>query len=218
MRQTTVAVALFSAALAIAPAGSHAQSVQPGTSPAPAARPADQARPAQPATPATRRDDRTDTRAPDAPVAGANSFTEGQARSRIEAAGYANVSDLRKDDQGVWRGQAIRNGTRSDVALDYQGNVVAGVAARGRATSGTAAGGTTSWASPRQGTPGNPPSTATGRAVDRMQGETPRPDGTPGNPPGTAAGRAVDRATGSNSTGANPSGSAPVGTTGNTTR
>jgi hypothetical protein len=29
-------------------------------------------------------------------------------------------------------------------------------------------------------------------------------DGTPGNPPGTAAGRAVDRATGSNTTGANP--------------
>ena len=40
-------------------------------------------------------------------------------------------------------------------------------------------------ASPRDGTPGNPPSTVTGRAVDRMQGETPRPDGTRGNPPGT---------------------------------
>jgi hypothetical protein len=30
-------------------------------------------------------------------------------------------------------------------------------------------------------------------------------DGTRGNPPGTAAGRAIDRATGSNTTGANPS-------------
>lgn len=59
-------------------------------------------------------------------------------------------------------------------------------------------------ASPRDGAPGNPPSTVTGRAVDRMQGETPRPDGTRGNPPGTAAGRALDRATGSNTTGANP--------------
>jgi hypothetical protein len=48
----------------------------------------------------------------------------------------------------------------------------------------------------RDGTPGNPPSTATGRTVDRAQGQTPRPDGTPGNPPGTAAGRAVDRTLG----------------------
>lgn len=58
------------------------------------------------------------------------------------------------------------------------------------------------------GTPGNPPSTATGRAVDRAQGEAPRPDGTPGNPPGTAAGRAIDRALGTNTTGANPGGAA----------
>ncbi len=43
------------------------------------------------------------------------------------------------------------------------------------------------------GTPGNPPSTVTGRAVDRLLGETPRPDGTPGNPPGTALDRALDR-------------------------
>jgi hypothetical protein len=58
----------------------------------------------------------------------------------------------------------------------------------------------------RDGTPGNPPSTATGRAVDRMQGETPQPDGTPGNPPGTAAGRALDQGTGSGTTDANRSG------------
>ena len=42
--------------------------------------------------------------------------------------------------------------------------------------------------------------------MDRAQGQTPRPDGTPGNPPGTAAGRAVDRTLGTNSTGANPQG------------
>ena len=41
------------------------------------------------------------------------------------------------------------------------------------------------------GTPGNPPGTAAGRAIDRAT----TPDGTPGNPPGTAAGRAIDRAT-----------------------
>jgi sporulation protein YlmC with PRC-barrel domain len=49
----------------------------------------------------------------------------------------------------------------------------------------------------RDGAPGNPPSTATGRAADRAQGEVPQPDGTPGNPAGTAAGRALDRAAGS---------------------
>lgn len=63
-----------------------------------------------------------------APVAGANSFTEGQARSRIEAAGFTNVTDLQKDDQGVWRGRAMRNGTTATVGLDYQGNVVEGSA------------------------------------------------------------------------------------------
>src|SRR4051812_30186230 len=102
MRKTTAVLALFGAALAITPVGSFAQSVPPGTSPSPATRPVDQVRPAQPATPAARRDDRTDTRAHDAPVPGANSFTESQARSRIEDAGYSNVSGLRKDDQGVW--------------------------------------------------------------------------------------------------------------------
>jgi hypothetical protein len=61
----------------------------------------------------------------------------------------------------------------------------------------------------RDGTPGNPPSTATGRAVDRAQGQTPRADGTPGNPPGTAVGRATDRALGTDTTGANPGRTAP---------
>ena len=33
------------------------------------------------------------------PVAGANSFTEGQAKSRMETGGYSNVSGLKKDDK-----------------------------------------------------------------------------------------------------------------------
>lgn len=64
------------------------------------------------------------TNNPGAPAAGANSFTEGQAKSRIEAAGYSNVSGLVKDKDGVWRGKASKAGTTVDVALDYQGNVV----------------------------------------------------------------------------------------------
>ena len=63
------------------------------------------------------------TRTANAPASGANSFTEGQAKSRIEAAGFTNVSDLKKDDQGVWRGQAQKDGRQVSVALDYQGNV-----------------------------------------------------------------------------------------------
>ena len=62
---------------------------------------------------------------PGAPAAGANSFTEGQAKSRIEANGFANVSDLRKDDQGVWRGKAMKDGKSINVSLDFQGNVTA---------------------------------------------------------------------------------------------
>jgi len=62
---------------------------------------------------------------PGAPVAGANSFTEGQAKSRIEEKGFKNVSGLKKDDSGVWRGKANQNGKAVNVSVDFQGNVVA---------------------------------------------------------------------------------------------
>jgi putative membrane protein len=65
-----------------------------------------------------------DSKTAAAPVAGANSFTEAQARSRIGAHGYSNVSGLTKDDQSIWRGKATKNGTLVNVALDYQGNIV----------------------------------------------------------------------------------------------
>jgi len=58
-----------------------------------------------------------------APVAGRNSFTEGQAKSAIEKAGYTNVSELKKDDNGVWRGKASKSGSTSAVTVDFQGNV-----------------------------------------------------------------------------------------------
>ena len=59
-----------------------------------------------------------------APVAGANSFTESEARSRIEAHGYTGVSELMKDDQSIWRGTAMKDGKSVAVSLDYQGNIV----------------------------------------------------------------------------------------------
>lgn len=67
----------------------------------------------------------TDTANPAAPVPGANSFTEDQAKSRIRDAGFSHVSALTKDDKGIWRGQATKDGKTTNVALDYQGNVVA---------------------------------------------------------------------------------------------
>lgn len=61
---------------------------------------------------------------PGAPAAGSNSFTQAQARSRIEKAGYSNVSRLVKDKNGIWRGTATKEGATVSVALDYQGNIV----------------------------------------------------------------------------------------------
>ncbi|MDM9644796.1 PepSY domain-containing protein [Rhizobium sp. S163] len=60
---------------------------------------------------------------PAAPVAGKNSFTEDQAKSRIEEAGYKDVTDLKLDDQGVWRATASKDGKPGNVSLDFQGNV-----------------------------------------------------------------------------------------------
>ena len=61
-----------------------------------------------------------------APVAGRNSFTEGQAKSKIEDAGYTNVTELKKDDNGVWRGKASKSGSSTAVSVDFQGNVNTG--------------------------------------------------------------------------------------------
>lgn len=58
-------------------------------------------------------------------ASGANSFTESQAKGRIEEAGYSGVSALKKDDMGIWRGTASKNGQNVPVGLDFKGNVVA---------------------------------------------------------------------------------------------
>jgi hypothetical protein len=60
-----------------------------------------------------------------APLKGANSFTEGQAKDRAVAQGLANVSSLKKDDDGIWRGTGQQDGKSVQVAVDYKGNVVA---------------------------------------------------------------------------------------------
>lgn len=58
-----------------------------------------------------------------APVAGANSFTRGEAKSQIEAKGYTHVTGLKQDKSGVWRGNATKDGQTGSVSVDYQGNV-----------------------------------------------------------------------------------------------
>jgi hypothetical protein len=61
---------------------------------------------------------------PGAPIKGANSFTEGQAKDRVVAAGFTSVSSLAKDGEGVWRGSAMKDGKSVKVAVDFKGNVV----------------------------------------------------------------------------------------------
>lgn len=57
------------------------------------------------------------------PAAGSNSFTMGEAKARLERQGFANVSDLNKDDNGVWHGKAQKDGSSGNVWLDYKGNI-----------------------------------------------------------------------------------------------
>ena len=54
---------------------------------------------------------------------GANSFTEAQARSWLEEAGYTDVSGLAQSEDGIWRGHARRNGATVSVGVDYKGTI-----------------------------------------------------------------------------------------------
>jgi putative membrane protein len=61
---------------------------------------------------------------PGAPLKGANSFTESQAKDRAMAAGLTSVSSFNKDGDGIWRGNAMKDGKAVKVAVDFKGNVV----------------------------------------------------------------------------------------------
>jgi len=43
--------------------------------------------------------------------------------SRIEEAGYTEVSGLKLDDQDIWRAMGTKDGEHGTVALDFQGNI-----------------------------------------------------------------------------------------------
>jgi hypothetical protein len=63
------------------------------------------------------------TQTGEAPAAGANSFTESQARSRLESQGFVSATELTKDKDGIWRGNATKNGKSLSVSVDYKGNI-----------------------------------------------------------------------------------------------
>ncbi len=61
-----------------------------------------------------------------APLArGKNSFTMGQAKARLQKAGYSHVGHLMQDNDGLWQARAMRHGKWVNAALDYKGNVSA---------------------------------------------------------------------------------------------
>ncbi len=94
----------------------------------------------------------TDANAPQ-PARGRNSFTQNEARRRLERNGFQGVSGLSKDNGGVWRGSATKDGQSVQVWLDYKGNA-----------------GQEGGAATNTGASSNPPGTAAGRTMDRTLG------------------------------------------------
>ena len=54
---------------------------------------------------------------------GANSFTEAQAKSRIEDQGFSAVTGLTKNGDGIWWATASKDSKSVKVGLDFQGNI-----------------------------------------------------------------------------------------------
>lgn len=49
--------------------------------------------------------------------------TETQAKARIESQGFTNVSEIKKDAQGMWSAKAMKDGKSVQVSLDARGQV-----------------------------------------------------------------------------------------------
>lgn len=58
-----------------------------------------------------------------APVQG-SLFTEEQARVHLAHLGYTSISELAKDQNGVWRGSATKDGKTIAVAVDIKGTLI----------------------------------------------------------------------------------------------
>ena len=59
----------------------------------------------------------------DSPKEGRGDFAEADVRDRILAEGFTEVSSLKQDDKGIWRGSAVWRSRRIGVAVDYTGSV-----------------------------------------------------------------------------------------------
>jgi len=56
------------------------------------------------------------------PAKGANSFTEAQAKNRLTERGVSDLTDMAKDNDGIWRGSGKLDGNSVQVWVDYKGN------------------------------------------------------------------------------------------------
>ena len=66
---------------------------------------------------------RPDVAKPPRKVAAATIASEGEARTALQKAGFANVGTLARDQQRIWRGSAQKGESRMRVAVDEKGNV-----------------------------------------------------------------------------------------------
>ena len=57
------------------------------------------------------------------PAKGANSFTKGEAQSRLQANGFTDAANLALDHDGIWRADASKDGKPVKAWLDYKGQV-----------------------------------------------------------------------------------------------
>lgn len=109
------AVAAFALLAAIAPQEAAAQAHPPVNSPqqglptgAPSARPGDYR-----------------VVVGDALVSRANSYTQAQVEDLLRGAGFTAIRNIRKDDDGIWRGSAELRGQPVEFGVDYRGSIAA---------------------------------------------------------------------------------------------
>lgn len=57
------------------------------------------------------------------PTPGASSYTADQARAAIEKAGYTELGPLNRNANGLWQGEATKDGRKVQVSIDYKGAI-----------------------------------------------------------------------------------------------
>lgn len=60
---------------------------------------------------------------PPAGMPGSSPQTATSARTQIEASGYTNIKDLKRNDDGSWHATATKNAVEVAVSVDTTGNV-----------------------------------------------------------------------------------------------